>query len=401
MILKNLWRRKTRTFLTALGGALGVAAVISLTAFGQHFVDIWLQVGASPTADLQVSQKEAMMLAMSAVDDAVGEELRAMPGVQSVVGTVVGIVQLRDSPYFLTIGEDPKGFTFERYRVIDGERISGKRQIMLGALTSRNFKKMVGDKFGINEATYTVVGVYETGASFENGGAVISGSGKSTLLNLLGTLDRPTSGEVIINGKSLSRIRNLDRLRSRSIGFVFQMRNLIPTLTATENIEAPLHETTWNTLTRRRRAAELLDVVGLTPRRNYLPGQMSGGERQRVAIAQALANRPALVLADEPTGNLDTQNTADIMRLLQEINIQQGATLIAVTHNHEVASATGRIITLRDGRIQSDVAVTSAFDRDLIDFKESPFGRAIVAGEPLPPALQPVGDALHETLRRV
>ena len=124
-----------------------------------------------------------------------------------------------------------------------------------------------------------------------------SGSGKSTLLNLLGALDRPTLGEVIINGKPLSRIRNLDRLRSRAIGFVFQMHNLIPTLTAAENVEVPLHETMWNPLARRHRAAELLEVVGLSPRRNYLPGQMSGGERQRVAIARALANRPALVLA--------------------------------------------------------------------------------------------------------
>lgn len=228
-----------------------------------------------------------------------------------------------------------------------------------------------------------------------------SGSGKSTLLNLLGALDRPTSGDVIINGKSLSRIRNLDRLRSRAIGFVFQMHNLIPTLTAAENVEVPLHETMWNPLARRHRAAELLEVVGLSRRRNYLPGQMSGGERQRVAIARALANRPALVLADEPTGNLDTQNTADIMRLLQEINVGQGATIIAVTHNHEVASATGRIITLRDGRIQSDVAVTSAFDRDLIDFKESPLGRAIVEGAPLPPEYQRLGEALREALRRV
>lgn len=228
-----------------------------------------------------------------------------------------------------------------------------------------------------------------------------SGSGKSTLLNLLGALDRPTSGEVIINGQALSKVRNLDRLRSHAVGFVFQMHNLIPTLTAAENVEVPLQETMWNPLTRRRRAAELLNVVGLTSRRNYLPGQMSGGERQRVAIARALANRPALVLADEPTGNLDTQNTADIMRLLQEINTRQGATIIAVTHNHEVASATGRIITLRDGRIQSDVAVTSAFDRDLIDFKESPLGRAIVEGAPLPPEYQRLGAALREALRRV
>ena len=228
-----------------------------------------------------------------------------------------------------------------------------------------------------------------------------SGSGKSTLLNLLGALDRPTSGEVIINGKALSKIRNLDRLRSRSVGFVFQMHNLIPTLTAAENVEVPLHETMWNPLARRRRAAELLEVVGLSPRKNYLPGQMSGGERQRVAIARALANRPALVLADEPTGNLDTQNTADIMRLLREINVRQRATIIAVTHNHEVASATGRIITLRDGRIQSDVAVTTAFDRDLIDFKESPLGRAIVEGGALPPEYRQLGDALREALRRV
>jgi ABC-type lipoprotein export system ATPase subunit len=226
-----------------------------------------------------------------------------------------------------------------------------------------------------------------------------SGSGKSTLLNLLGALDRPTSGEVIINGKALSKIRNLDRLRSRSVGFVFQMHNLIPTLTAAENVEVPLHETTWNPLARRRRAAELLEVVGLTPRRHYLPGQMSGGERQRVAIARALANRPALVLADEPTGNLDTQNTAEIMRLLREINVRQGATIIAVTHNHEVASATGRIITLRDGRIQSDVAVTSAFDRDLIDFMESPLGRAIAEGAALPPEFQRLGKAVREALR--
>ena len=173
MILKNLWRRKTRTLLTSLGVALGVAAVIALTTFGENFVDIWLQVGASSTADLQVSRKDAIMLMLSAVDDDVGGELRQIPGVQAVVGTVVGVVQLRDSPYFLVLGEDSKGFPFERYRIIDGEPISGKRQIMLGALTAKNFKKMTGDKFGINDQSYMVTGVYETGASFEDGGAVI------------------------------------------------------------------------------------------------------------------------------------------------------------------------------------------------------------------------------------
>ena len=228
-----------------------------------------------------------------------------------------------------------------------------------------------------------------------------SGSGKSTLLNLLGALDRPSSGEVLINGVALSKVRNFDRFRSRTVGFVFQIHNLIPTLTAQENVEVPLHETMWNPLARRRRAAELLELVHLTQRRNYLPGQMSGGERQRVAIARALANKPALVLADEPTGNLDSQNTADIMRLLQEINAGQGATIIAVTHNHEVASATGRIITLRDGKIQSDVAVRSAFARDLIDFKNSPLGRAITEGGEIPAELRGAADALREALEQV
>lgn len=173
MVFQNLWRRKTRTLLTSLGVALGVAAVIALTAFGEHFVDIWLQVGGSSSADLQVSRRDAMMLMTSAVDDAIGEELRQLPGVQAVAGTVVGVVQLRDSPYFLVLGEDPKGFVFERYRVLDGDPISGRRQIMLGALAARNFKKLVGDKFGVNEVSYVVTGVFETGASFEDGGAVI------------------------------------------------------------------------------------------------------------------------------------------------------------------------------------------------------------------------------------
>jgi ABC-type lipoprotein export system ATPase subunit len=230
-----------------------------------------------------------------------------------------------------------------------------------------------------------------------------SGSGKSTLLNLLGALDRPTSGEVIINGTPLSKVRNLDKFRSHTVGFVFQMHNLIPALTALENVEVPLHASMWNPIQRKHRAEQLLDLVHLSHRRHYLPGQMSGGERQRVAIARALANHPALVLADEPTGNLDTQNTADIMKLLQEINATQGATIIAVTHNHEVASATGRVITLRDGRIHSDVRVGSAFDRDLIDLKNSSLGRAIEANEieALPADVKSIAPALKDLFARL
>jgi ABC-type lipoprotein release transport system permease subunit len=174
MIFKNLWRRKTRTFLTMLGIAIGVAAVVALTAFSDSFITNFTQIAGTSNADLQVSQKEALMLVLSAVDDSVGAEIRQMPGVQSVAGTVVDIVQVRDSPYFLVMGEDPKGFAMTRYTLVDGAPISGRRQVLLGKLTAKNFKKMVGDKFGIRDASYDVVGIYETGQSFEDGGAVIA-----------------------------------------------------------------------------------------------------------------------------------------------------------------------------------------------------------------------------------
>ena len=184
-----------------------------------------------------------------------------------------------------------------------------------------------------------------------------SGSGKSTLLNMIGALDQPTSGEVIIGGTPLSQVRDLDRFRGRTIGFIFQTHNLIPTLTARENVEVPMYETGLSRRERHARALELLALVGLARRADHLPNQLSGGERQRVAIARALANHPAIILADEPTGNLDTANTAEIMHLLLDLNRSQGVTLLIVTHNHEVAGMAQRVITFRDGRIQEDVTL--------------------------------------------
>jgi ABC-type lipoprotein export system ATPase subunit len=228
-----------------------------------------------------------------------------------------------------------------------------------------------------------------------------SGSGKSTLLNMLGALDRPSSGEVSINGTPLSKVADLDRFRSQTVGFVFQTHNLIPTLTVVENVEVPMYETQPSHAKRRVRADELLGLVGLTPRRGFLPNQLSGGERQRVAIARALANHPAIVLADEPTGNLDSRNTAEIMGLLSRLNQEQATTLIVVTHNHEVARATRRVITLRDGKIQSDVAVRSAFDSDLIDLKHSALGQAILQNGEIPAELREVAAGLRQVLEKV
>lgn len=133
-----------------------------------------------------------------------------------------------------------------------------------------------------------------------------SGSGKSTLLHLIGALDRPTSGQVIVQGQDLAHVRDLDRFRSQTVGFIFQLHNLIPTLTARENVEVPMYESKLSRGARRRRALGLLELVGLVGRADFLPNQLSGGERQRVAIARALANNPAIILADEPTGNLDS-----------------------------------------------------------------------------------------------
>jgi len=228
-----------------------------------------------------------------------------------------------------------------------------------------------------------------------------SGSGKSTLLHLLGALDRPTSGEVMINGTPLTKVRDLDRFRSQTVGFVFQTHNLIPTLTARENVETPLVETVRSAGRRRTRAQELLELVGLGQRANHLPNQLSGGERQRVAIARALANRPAILLADEPTGNLDSKTTEGIMSLLADLNRSQATTLIVVTHNHEVAHATRRIITLRDGQIARDQAVKTVFEGDLVDLKSSRLGQAILDGNGVPEELRAIAPQLKALLEKV
>jgi ABC-type lipoprotein export system ATPase subunit len=162
-----------------------------------------------------------------------------------------------------------------------------------------------------------------------------------------------------------------------------------------------MHETQPDRKARRDRSVELLQLVGLEKRVGFLPNQLSGGERQRVAFARALANRPAIVLADEPTGNLDSKNTQEILALMADLNQTQGTTLIVVTHNHEVARETRRVITLRDGKIQSDVAVRSAFDSDLMDLKASALGQAILDGKPIPPELKEIAPSLRRVLERM
>jgi ABC-type lipoprotein export system ATPase subunit len=207
-----------------------------------------------------------------------------------------------------------------------------------------------------------------------------SGSGKSTLLNMVGALDRPTSGQVLIDGGDLTKVRDLDTFRARTVGFVFQLHNLIPTLTAVENIEVPMMGQVGRGK-RRRRAKELLDLVGMADRINHLPNQLSGGQRQRVAIARSLANEPTLVLADEPTGNLDSHSGEEVIALMHQLNHELGTTVIVVTHDASVARQTDRILIMRDGDIVHEHQVGTPFDEDLAAFRRSGLGRAILDGD--------------------
>ena len=208
-----------------------------------------------------------------------------------------------------------------------------------------------------------------------------SGCGKSTLLNMLGALDRPTSGTVLVNGRDLAKVRGLDTFRARTVGFIFQLHNLIPTLSAMENIEVPMMGQPISRARRRRRAEELLGLVGLPDRKRHLPNQLSGGERQRVAVARSLANRPALILADEPTGNLDSQSGADVIRLMRELNHRLDSTIVLVTHDAAIARQTDRILIMRDGKIVHEHKVGTPFEEDLAAFRRSGLGKAILAGD--------------------
>jgi len=186
-----------------------------------------------------------------------------------------------------------------------------------------------------------------------------SGSGKSTLLNLLGALDAPTSGQVYFEGKALSHWRSLDAFRSQKVGFVFQSFYLLPTLTAVENVQIPMFEGALSLNERIERAEELLKAVGLERRMRHRPAQLSVGERQRVAIARALANQPPLLLADEPTGNLDSHSGEDILDLFDQLHRERGETLVVITHSAEVAQRAQRVVEIRDGRIVKETAGTA------------------------------------------
>jgi putative ABC transport system ATP-binding protein len=189
-----------------------------------------------------------------------------------------------------------------------------------------------------------------------------SGSGKSTLLNVLGCLDTPSSGSYMLDGTDVSSMSRsqMAALRLSNFGFVFQNFSLLARATALENVELPLIYARWSRAARNKRVMQLLELVGLTDRAHHFPSQLSGGQQQRVAIARALANKPKIILADEPTGALDTAVGGTILTMLQEINAS-GVTLLLVTHDPEIASSMRRIVTLKDGRIVSDALSTAAY----------------------------------------
>jgi ABC-type lipoprotein export system ATPase subunit len=191
-----------------------------------------------------------------------------------------------------------------------------------------------------------------------------SGSGKSTLMNILGCLDRPTSGEYWLDGEETARLSGDKRalIRNRKIGFIFQSFNLLPRTTAVEQVMMPLAYTAGSLADReaKERAIAILEKVGLGDRLDHRPGQLSGGQQQRIAIARALVNHPPLLLADEPTGNLDSKTTLEILAMLQTLNRDEGITIVIVTHDPMVAGYAGRVVHMTDGAIESDAAATAA-----------------------------------------
>ena len=203
-----------------------------------------------------------------------------------------------------------------------------------------------------------------------------SGSGKSTLMNILGCLDSPTTGRYVLAGTDVATLRGAAqaRVRGRTIGFVFQSFNLVPRTTAAANVELPLMYAGVPRRERRRRALEALDAVGLGDRAHHTPTQLSGGQQQRVAVARAIVGEPALLLADEPTGNLDSRSTDDVLRVLADLH-DAGRTVVVITHEHDVAGWAGRTVVMHDGRVASDRRQVP-----------SPAGRVRAAARPARPA---------------
>ncbi|HEY1159751.1 MAG TPA: ABC transporter ATP-binding protein [Terracidiphilus sp.] len=196
-----------------------------------------------------------------------------------------------------------------------------------------------------------------------------SGSGKSTLLNLIGCIDKPTAGRILIDGVDTSKLnpKRLTALRRRKIGFVFQTFNLIPVFTAAENVEFPLLVQGFNSHERRQRAAAALESVGLSARADQRPDLLSGGERQRVAVARAIVHRPALVLADEPTANLDTRNATQLIDLMHDLNRRLGLTFIFSTHDARLLEHTDRIVRLCDGQVVADTLTADTLTADTLN----------------------------------
>lgn len=255
--------------------------------------------------------------------------------------------------------------------------------------------------YGDGEAIYALDGVNMQVARGELVAVMgPSGSGKSTLLNIIGALDKPSGGQVFVDSQDVAKIRNKDRFRAKTVGFMFQLHNLLPTMTARENVEVPMMGYLGRRA-RRQRAEELLSLCGLPDRMDHLPSQLSGGQRQRVAVARSLANNPPLVLADEPTGSLDSASGQGLLKLLRDLNHSQGTTFIVVTHDPAVARQTRRVLVMADGKIVREDLIGSPLEEDLKMWQHSGLGKRIVGGDDLALKTLGISEQQEDVLRQL
>lgn len=395
LILKNVWRQKLRTLLTLFGISIGIATILALGAVAGGLEKWFSSVLNTGEADFTIAQAQASDLAFSTIDEAALDPIRAMPEIERLDGVLLAVTPQGSVPFFFVLGVRAETAELDGLGLIEG-RMFGEYadEIVLGKIAAVSMGVGVGEALELFGKPHRVAGIFETGENMKDGAgymglgrlqsltqkegklsmALVRTTPECDIAALTARIDEHYAGTLttIKSVDEISRVDSGDGDRQRSelatwgdlagfrrhtVGFVFQLHNLIPTLSAWENVQVPLMEEPIPARRRQERALELLALVGLAHRADNLPTKLSGGERQRVAIARSLVNEPKILIADEPTGAVDSKNARRIMDLLRRICRERGMTLVVVTHDPSVAALAERTIRVCDGKIVDEETV--------------------------------------------